>query len=83
MEDEYKDLLTAYDGKFEQSGYLDSNEIDAHFYCECGEPIYLYVPDAFWRCKNCGRVYRARVILEIGNVIIPNNHPTIYVHKTK
>jgi hypothetical protein len=77
------ELVTQYNGVLEQTGYLDSNEIDTDFYCECGEHIYLYVPDIFWRCTNCGRVYRASVILEVGNEIIPNDSPTIYRQKTK
>jgi tRNA(Ile2) C34 agmatinyltransferase TiaS len=78
-----KDLVTKYDGKFEQTDYPNSYEIDADFFCECGEHISLYVPDAYWRCKNCGRVYRARIVLEVGNEIIPNDSPTIYKLETK
>ena len=75
-------LMKKYDAEFTEIGYVGSNEVDVKLICDCDEEIYIYVPDAIWRCKKCGRVYRVKTILEIGKEIIKdNNDDRIYYEK--
>lgn len=72
------ELVTDFDWPVHEIVPYDCNEIDVTIQCECGEEFNLYVPYAFWRCQNCGRVYIAKPQVFVSADSLPEDSPLIY-----
>jgi hypothetical protein len=85
MDDRSADFVYGYKGKFSPvcPEGMDTHEVDVEFYCDCGNSIQMYLEEAMMRCKTCGKVYRSRVLLEVGDEIVPPGDPVIYISKFK
>ena len=72
------ELVTKFDWPVHEIELYNYNEIDVTIQCQCGEEINLYVPYAFWRCKNCGRVYTIGLQAFVSADPLPEDSPLIY-----
>jgi hypothetical protein len=77
-------FVYGYEGTFHDVGRLVSScdEVDVHINCECGKDFYIYSEGSVLRCKNCGRIYKATIYLEMGDEWIPDGDQRIYIPLT-